>query len=74
MSGWVMFCDIIAQILFSVFPIDVKLTLADSVAQPAEAHVHCFGHALLDGFVGEACCTFVVELEECGTLRVSEFF
>ena len=56
-----------------MFPVYVKLVLADSVAQPVEAHVHGFGHSLFYGFVGDACRTFVVELEGRGTLRVSEF-
>ena len=57
----------------SVFPMNMELPLSDSVTQPIEAHAHGLGHILFDGVVDDASRVFVVELEWCGSLRVSEF-
>ena len=51
----------------------MEVALPDPIAEPVEAHVHCFGHLLPDGFVGEAGGAFISEMKGCGVLRVSEF-
>ena len=51
----------------------MEVALPDPVTEPVEAHVHCFGHLLSDGFVGESGGALVVELERRGALWVSEF-
>ena len=62
MFSRVMFRDIISEIENTLFPVNMEVALADSVAQPVEAHVHRLGHFLFDCFVDDACGTFVVKL------------
>ena len=68
-----MFCDIIAQIEFSFFPVYVEMASMDSVSEQVESHVHCFGHRLPYGFVGKSCRALIIELDWCWALWVSKF-
>jgi hypothetical protein len=47
----VMFGRVISKIVLCTFPVDVKLLLSLSVANPIKLHVHCFGSAL-DNCIG----------------------
>ena len=47
------------------FPMDSELALLDSVVDPEEAHVHCFGALDLDCVVGNAFCSRVICLNGC---------
>ena len=71
---WMMFGDIISFVVESFFPMDVKLALALTIAEPVKTHVHGFGAFLLDVVVHDASGDFVVELNRSGTLAMSEFF
>ena len=52
MCGRMMFGEVIGLVLASRPPIDVILSLANTIPDPIKAHVDCFGAFLLDG-VGE---------------------
>ena len=58
----------------AALPIDMELALADTIANPVEAHVDRFGALLLDGVVGDAGSSAVVGLEGRRRLGVAEFF
>ena len=65
--------EIIGIILLARAPVDQKLTLVNSVPDPIEAHVNCFGLALFDFVEGQADCHFIVSLNGSGRLRMSQF-
>jgi hypothetical protein len=69
----VMFCHVIGAVEGAFSPEDIELFLADAVANPIKAHVHCFGSFLFDGVVGNAGRCGVVRDQGRGWLRVSEF-
>jgi hypothetical protein len=52
---------------------DKELQLLDAVADPIEWHVHGCGRTLFDGVIGYSIGTFVVHLDGCWRLRMSEF-
>ena len=66
--GW-----IVSKVVEPWFPVDIKHTLADAVAQPVESHVHCFGTFLFDCFVDDTGCCAVVSFHWGGRLRMSHF-
>lgn len=66
--GWV-----ITQILRTLLPIYINLFLGFPILHPVKTHVHWFGAALSHGVVDDVDCTFVVELNWDGTLRMIEF-
>ena len=66
--GW-----IVSKVIEPWFPVDIKHTLADSVAQPIESHAHCFGTFLFDCFVDDTGCSAIVGLQWGGRLRVAHF-
>jgi hypothetical protein len=58
-----MFGEIITMVGGARSPMNKKLFLRDTVAQPVEAHVDCFGAFLFDGSGYNAESTFVVGLD-----------
>ena len=67
--GWrVVFGVVVGEIVCSLSPVDEELALADSVADPVEAHIHGFGSSLLHCFVADAGGTGVVCLNGSGWL------
>ena len=52
--GWMVLGKVISAVEGAFAPINVVLALANTVADPVEAHVNGFGAALLDGAIGKA--------------------
>ena len=69
-----MFRAAISFVGLSLFPVDEKLTLADSVSDPIESHVNSFGAFLFDSVVCDTGGCAVVGLDWGGWLRMSELF
>ena len=69
-----MFCKIVCPIQFAFSPQDMELVLPDSITDPVESHVYCFGAFLFDGVVGNSGRCGVVSDDGCGWLGVAEFF
>lgn len=46
------FAEVVSTVAFASAPVDNELALADTVTDPIEAHVHCFGAFLFDVVVG----------------------
>ena len=63
MRGRVMLGEIVSEIVSPSFPMNDELALCDSVPDPIEAHVNCFGTLLFDGGIGDACSACVVCLD-----------
>ena len=66
--------EIVRTIEDAFFPVDVKLALADSVADPIETHIDCLGALLFDGVVGNAGSSAIVGNDGRGRLRMAELF
>ena len=62
MCGWVMLGKIVCLVVFPRSPVNVKLTLTNSVANPVEAHVNSFRALLLDAVIGNPSSRAVVRL------------
>ena len=62
MAGRVMYGEIISKVDGTFAPVNVKLTLADTIANPVKSHVDGFGAALFDGVVGDAAGGAIVGL------------
>ena len=61
MMFWVMmFCEIIGAVSRTAAPVDKVLSLPDSITNPIESHIHCFGAFLFHGFVGDTAGSAVV--------------
>jgi hypothetical protein len=72
--GWGMVLgELIGEIVFTGTPMNNELALLDSIADPVESHVDCFGPALFDCFVGNASGTGIVGLVWCGCLWMAHF-
>jgi hypothetical protein len=69
-----MFCMIVAKVFRARAPINEELFLADSVFDPIESHVYCFGSFLLDRVISKTCGRGVVGLHGSWWLGVTEFF
>lgn len=48
MLGGKMFGEIVGKVFMSGSPVDAKLSLVDTIADPVEAHIDRFGATLLD--------------------------
>jgi hypothetical protein len=70
----VMLGEVIGLVENAFAPVDVKLTLACTVAYPVKAHVDGLGSFLLDGVVGDARGSGVVSGNRSRQLFVPEFF
>jgi hypothetical protein len=69
-----MFAEVVGFVATTFCPVNVKLALADAVADPVEAHVNGLGAFLFDGVVGDAGGGAVIGLYGGGRLGVAEFF
>ena len=56
----------------SRLPLNAKMLLPGTIANPMEAHVDCVRVFGLDGVLCETDSTFVVACEQSGRLRVAE--
>jgi hypothetical protein len=65
--------EVVGLIGFARLPVDDELTLVNPVTDPVETHVHGFGSALFYRVVGYAFIAFVVGLNVCGRLWMTEF-
>ena len=63
-----MFCVAVRFVVSSWFPMDAELTLVDTVFDPVEAHVHCFGTFGFDCVVGNSFGCGIVCLDWSGTV------
>ena len=66
-----MFSKIVCNILPSWCPVDPKLALVDSIADPIETHVYRFRSDLFDGPIHNATCSSVVSFDWCCWLWVA---
>jgi hypothetical protein len=73
MGRRMMLGEVVGLIGFFRLSVDNELALVNPVADPVETHVHGFGSALLDRVVGDAFSAFVVGLDGCGRLWMTEF-
>ena len=64
----VVFCRVVAKVDGTRGPVDVELSMVDSVAEPVEAHVNGFGSVLFDGGVHDTIRGAVVSAQWCGWL------
>ena len=62
---------VISKILFSLFPVDMKLILSLYITNPIKSHVRGFGYALDYGVGDDANGTFVVKLNWIWSLFVA---
>jgi hypothetical protein len=69
-----MFGKVVGTVCLSFAPVNLKLALADTIADPVEAHVDRFGSFLLDGVSGNATGSVVVGGHWCCRLWVPHFF
>ena len=70
----VMFSKIISFVQNALLPINVKLALANAVANPVKAHVDGFGSFLFDRVIGDSRSGTVVSLQRGGRLGMTKFF
>jgi len=70
----VVFRKVVGKVGASFGPVDEKVALADTVADPIKSHVHRFRATLLDRVIGNAGSSAVVGLHGSWTLRMAEFF
>ena len=68
-----MFSKVISNVLTAWCPIDAKLALVHTVADPIEAHVNGFGADLFDGAVHDAAGGCIVCFHRCRRLWVPHF-
>ena len=73
MDGGMVLCVAIPVVGFARYPVDMEVALADTVANPIETHVDCFGAALFDCVVCDAFGGAVVCGEYGGWLWPSHF-
>jgi hypothetical protein len=64
---------VVGEIVFTGTPMNYKLALLDSVADPVKSHVNGFGATLFDCLIGDASGACIVGLDGCGSLRMSHF-
>ena len=67
-SGWVVFGEVVGVVEFTGAPVETKLLLEFPVAEPVEAHVHCFRALGLDRVVDDCLCRGVVRLDRSAWL------
>ena len=75
MMRWrMMLGEVVGFVETSFLPVDVELSLTDTVADPVVAHVDGFGAFLLDGVIGNAGSGGIVSGNRGWRLGVAEFF
>ena len=59
--------EVVSEVCFTGRPVDVELSLFDSVSNPIESHVDCLGLVLLDGSICDSISSAVVGSDwSCG--------
>ena len=74
MHSRVVFRPIVGIIEFSWSPVETKLFLAFTIAEPMEAHIHGFRSFWLYFSIDNAICHRIVRLQWSGRLFVSHLF
>ena len=69
--SWMMFSKIVGLVGGTSAPVDVKLTLANVIADPIETHANSFGTLLFDRVVGDTGGGSLVGDEDRGRLRMA---
>ena len=65
---------VVVRMVFTTrFPVDSKLALSNTVADPIEAHVDGFGAPLFDFVIDDAFGDGIVSLDGCGRLGPTHF-
>lgn len=72
-GGGVVLGEVIAKVGGAWTPVHEEMALANTILDPVEAHVHCFGFALTDSSVGDARGSRIVSLNRRGRLGMSHF-
>ena len=67
-----MLCKVIPPVVFTSFPVDVKLPLFHSVSDPIKSHINCFGSSLFDLVIDYTFSAGIVSLNWGGRLWMSE--
>jgi hypothetical protein len=62
MCFWVMFCPVVGIVQLSGLPVNAELSLAFSIEQPVESHVHGFGLFGLYFAVDDPICHCIISL------------
>ena len=65
--------EVVCKIGGSRTPVDMELLLVYSVLDPIKMHVHRFGLALSNLFVGKTICRGIVNLDRGGRLWMAHF-
>jgi hypothetical protein len=74
MGGRMMLGKVVGTVRLAFAPVNLKLALADTIADPVKSHINCFGSFLFDGVSGDAAGSVVVGGHgRCGLL-VPHFF
>ena len=58
-----MFGEVVCEIIGTFSPVYEKMTLLDTVTNPIETHIHCFGAALFYGVVADAGSACIIGLD-----------
>ena len=67
MVGWGMVLgEVVGQIPCPCIPIELELSLLDTVSEPVEAHVHGLGAFLFDGVIQDAITCCIIGLDGRG--------
>ena len=74
MRGRMMFGEVDGAFGLAFAPIDLKLALAYTIADPIKPHIDCFGPFLFYSAGCDAACGIVVGCHGCGWLGVPHFF
>ena len=71
-SGCKVFGKVVNIVVGTMVPVDAELALADTIADPVEAHVNGFGAALFDCVIDDSFSHLVVSFDGSGILWVAE--
>jgi len=64
--------EVVAEVFFATFPMDVELALTNAVSHPIKSHVNGFGTFLFHRVIDDAFGACIVSLDGCGWLRVTK--
>jgi hypothetical protein len=65
---------VIGQIVGSLSPMNIELTLLDLISNPIITHINCFRLSLFDSIVYNSRCAFVIGLDWSGLLGMTHSF
>jgi hypothetical protein len=74
-GGGVVLRKIITVIIFALLPVDVELSLGNSVLDPIKTHIHCLGSLYFGALIRETICCRIVGCDS-GRFRLfsAQFF